>query len=231
MTIPILFDMDGIILEGPRTEPQVYADAADAALSDFGVSPTPEQRRDLRRHGTDAVERRCAELEIDPDSFWKRKERYASEGTHERLRTGQRGRYDDTDVLADLAERTTIGLVTNNRHQTAEFVADYYDFAFDVVRGRDPTFAGYHRRKPDPYYIEDALASLELDSGDTNNGRRGLYVGDFEKDVTAGTAADLDTVFVRRDHNRGLERPADATYELESLSELPDILEELAAAD
>lgn len=230
MTAPILFDMDGIILDGPRTDPQVYADAADDALAELGASPTQAQRRDLRQHGTELVADRCTELGIDPDRFWELKERYASEGTHDRLRSGDRACYDDTDVLAALADRTTIGLVTNNRHRTAEFVADHFGFEFGVVRGRDPTFEGYHRRKPDPYYIEDALAELGLRAdGERKRKGHGLYVGDFEKDVTAGTAAGLETAFVRRQHNRGLERPADATYELESLTELPGVLDELEA--
>ncbi|ELY98786.1 HAD family hydrolase [Natrialba asiatica] len=222
MPLPILFDMDGIILEGPRTSPQVYADAVDDALAELDAIPSPAQRRELRRHDTTHLSEHCTTLGIDPDRFWALAERYASDGTHDRLRSGDRGRYDDTIVLDELAERTTLGLVTNNRHQTAEFVADHFEFEFDVIRGRDPTIDGYRRRKPNPYYIEDALATLGIDDDP-----RGLYVGDFEKDVIAGTAAGLETAFVRRQHNRELDRPADATYKLESLTELSTLLDEL----
>ncbi|WP_408957307.1 HAD family hydrolase [Natrinema sp. 74] len=217
MTPPVVFDMDGIILEGARTHPQVYADAADAALADLGAEPTSSQRRDFRRHEHDLIREHCDDLEIDLSQFWELKETYASEGTHDRLRTGERETYDDVEAIHDLGERTTIGLVTNNRHETAAFVADHFGFDFEVVRGRDPTFEGYERRKPDPYYIEDALSEL----GTSN----GIYVGDSPKDVTAGDAAGLETAFVRRPHNRDLERPADATYDLESLWELLDIIE------
>lgn len=218
--VPILFDMDGVILEGPRTDSQVYDDAADAALATLDADPTPAQRRTLRRHDVDGVVAACTELGIDPDRFWRVKEHYASAGTHDRIRSGERALYDDVDAIADLAERTSIGLVTNNRHETAEFVADYlkteFGTTFDVVRGRDPTLEGYRRRKPDPYYLERALAELDVDEG--------VYVGDFPKDVTAGTAAGLETAFLRRPHNRGLECPANATNELESLSELGDVV-------
>ncbi|MFC4544249.1 HAD family hydrolase [Halosolutus amylolyticus] len=214
---PVLFDMDGVILEGPRTDPQVYDDAADAALADLGADPTPAQRRSLRQHDLEGVEATCTDLGIDSDRFWRLKEHYASVGTHERIRSGDRGLYD-VDAIADLGGRTTIGLVTNNRHETATFVADYleseFGVAFDVVRGREPTFEGYRRRKPDPYYLERALGDLGVEGG--------LYIGDFPKDVTAGTAAGLETALLRRPHNRGLERPADATYELESLAALLD---------
>ncbi|EMA45270.1 HAD family hydrolase [Halobiforma nitratireducens] len=234
MTDPILFDMDGIILDGRRTAPAVYANAADAAIAELGLEPdtdlTSAQQETFRHGGPDAIIDCCEELGIDPDRFWKLKEQYASRGTHERLRTGERGTYPDIDVIRDLSDRLTIGLVSNNRHQTAAFVADYYDFSFDIVRGRDPTLEGYRRRKPEPYYIEDALSKLETEHaaetviGD-GGGSTGLYVGDSPKDVVAGTAAGLETAFVRRPHNDALERPPDATYELESLSGLFDIVD------
>lgn len=211
----VLFDMDGVILEGPRTHPQVYVDAADAALAEFDVDPTPSQRRDFRDHDHERIRRHCRDLGIDLAQFWKRKETHASSGTHDRLRSGERGTYDDIDAIHEIAERTTTGLVTNNRHETAEFVADYYGFDFDVVRGRDPTIEGYERRKPDPSYIEEALEAL----GVTN----GIYVGDSETDVTAGHAAGLETAFLRRPHNR--ERSVDATHDLTSLTELASLLE------
>ncbi len=220
MAAPILFDMDGVFLEGPRTAPQVYDEAADSALDTLNVDPTLAQRRMLRSHEIDAVVTECNRLGIDPDRFWALKETYASAGTHDRLRSGERGLYDDVDAIADLPSRTSIGLVTNNRHETALFVADYlrteFGAPFDVVRGRDPTFEGYRRRKPDPYYIDQALA--ELDATD------GIYVGDRHKDVAAGAAAGLETAFLRRPHNHDRECPTAATYELDSLSALTEIV-------
>ncbi|ELZ07705.1 haloacid dehalogenase [Natrialba aegyptia DSM 13077] len=70
MPLPILFDMDGIILEGPRTSPQVYADAVDAALAELDATPSPAQRRELQRHDTTHLSEHCTALGIDPDRFW-----------------------------------------------------------------------------------------------------------------------------------------------------------------
>ncbi|WP_425438171.1 HAD family hydrolase [Natronorubrum halalkaliphilum] len=204
--------MDGVILKGPGTDPQVYADAADAALADLGADPTPAQRAELRRHDLECVRDHCETLGIDPATFWALKDEHASATSHELIRSGERGLYDDIDAITELAERTTVGLVTNNRHATAEFVADYLPVDFDVVRGRRPTFEDYERRKPNPHFIEDALATLGVSDG--------LYVGDSVKDVTAGHAAGLETAYLRRPHNREIECPPDATAECESLTEL-----------
>ncbi|TMT85476.1 HAD family hydrolase [Haloterrigena sp. H1] len=214
----VLFDMDGVLLEDPHTDPEVYADAADAALAELGAEPTPAQRRDFRTHAYERIRTHCEELGIDPARFWKLKEAHASSGTHDRLRSGERGIYEDVDAIRKLTDRTTTGLVTNNRHETAEFVAEFVGIDFDIVRGRDPTLAGYERRKPDPYYIEEALADLGVSDG--------LYVGDSPKDIVAGQAAGLETAFLRRSHNRERECPPNATYELESLPEVLSVIDE-----
>jgi len=214
----VLFDMDGVILEGPRTDPQVYADAADAALAELDAEPTPAQRRDFKNHDTERIRAYCEELEVDLARFWKLKETYASSGTHDRLRSGERGIYEDVGAIRELTDRTTTGLVTNNRHETAEFVAEFVGIDFDIVRGRDPTLEGYERRKPAPYYLEEALADLGVSDG--------LYVGDSPKDVVAGRAAGLETAFLRRSHNRERECPPNATYELESLAEVLSVIDE-----
>lgn len=223
MPTPVLFDMDGVILEGPGTDPQVYADAADDALADLGADPTPTQRADLRRHDLEHVRTHCEALGVDSARFWELKDAYASQRTHERVRSGDRGYYDDVDAIADLAERTTVGLVTNNRHATAEFVADSLDVEFDVVRGRHPTVESYRRRKPEPDFIEDALSELGVSDG--------LYVGDSTKDVTAARAAGLEAAFLRRPHNRDVDTPAGALAELESLTEIVPLLESLDDTD
>ncbi len=209
--------MDGVILEGPGTDPQVYADAADTALEDLGAEPTSDQRDDLRRHDLENVTTHCDTLGIDAAAFWKLKDEYASETTHDLIRSGERGLYDDIDAIGELADRTTVGLVTNNRHATAEFVADYVPIEFDVVRGRRPTFDDYRRRKPDPDFIDDALSELGVSDG--------LYVGDSRKDVTAGRAAGLEPIYLRRSHNRHVDRPTDAAAVVDSLAALSAVVE------
>lgn len=209
--------MDGVILEGPGTPPSVYDRAADTAIDALGLEPTERQRRDLRDHGYENVETACEALGADPTAFWRQKENEASRLAADRIRSGERGIYEDVDALEDLGEHATLALVSNNRHETAEFVADHLPASFAAARGRDPTAAGWRRRKPEPDYLLETLAELDVDDG--------LYVGDRGTDVIAAEKAGLEPAYLRRPHNADEPLPEGATYELETLAELVGVLE------
>lgn len=217
MTETVLFDMDGVLLEGTGTDPAVYAAAADDAISALGLEPTALQRRELRRHAIEPVLEYADDLGIEPDTFWASKDEHASRRSHERIKAGERQLYDDVDVVHTVAAETTLGLVSNNRHETVSFVVEYFDLPFEAVRGRTPTIEGSRRRKPDPYYIEQTLTDLDATDG--------IYVGDRETDVRGARAAGLEAAYVRRPHNEGETLPEGTSYELSSLEELPSILE------
>jgi HAD superfamily hydrolase (TIGR01549 family) len=215
---PILFDMDGVILQGRRTDPEIYVAAADRVIAEFDANPDPNQRAILRSHRCDEVVASvCAALDIEYEAFWRRKERHASDIANERLRAGERELYDGVSALETLAEERPLALVSNNRQQTASFVVEHFGLGdvFEVVRGRDPTPEGFHRRKPEPFYLEDALDSLGVSAG--------IYVGDREKDLRAASRAGLEGVFVRRDFNRDETPSPEPSAEITSLDELVDL--------
>ncbi len=217
MTETILLDMDGVVLEGPGTPQSVYDRAADAAAEELGLEPTDRQRRELRSHGYETVKSACSELGADPREFWRRKETGASRLAAERIRSGERGTYGDVAALESLAERATPALVSNNRHETARFVAEFLPVPFAAARGRRPTPEGFHRRKPDPHLLRDTLAELGIEAG--------LYVGDRETDVLAAEKVGLEAVYLRRSHNADVPLPEGAAYEIEGLDELDEVLE------
>jgi HAD superfamily hydrolase (TIGR01549 family) len=211
----VLFDMDGVILEGPRTHPDVYDRAADCAADALDLEPTVDQRETLRAYSYSAVETVCAAFGADPAEFWRRKEAEASRLTAERVRRGERAIYDDVDVLSALGERTTLALVSNNRDETARFVADYVSAPFEAARGRDPTAEGWKRRKPAPDYLLETMAALDVEEG--------VYVGDRETDVLAAERAGLEPAYLRRSHNADAPLPDGTRYELETLADLFDL--------
>lgn len=222
---PVLFDMDGVILKGRGTDPAVYAKAGEMALEALDVDPSVEQRsvfRDLVCDETlfDA----CSDRGIDVNEFWANKERYASELSHDRIRDGPRTTHDDTGILNSLCDEWTLGLVSNNRQETVEFVTTYFGFesVFSVVRGREPTIAGFHRRKPEPYYLTEALESL--------NSETGIYVGDREKDYLAATRAGMKFVHLDRPSFDNHDAISGAAVTVHSLRELPKVLPDVLPA-
>ncbi len=206
----ILFDMDGVVLEGRSTDPSVYADAADAALDRLGVEPTPDQRRTLRSHGYDGIERCCRSLGVEPSRFWRLREERADAIGREWILTGRRDTYDDVDSIRELPG--PLALVSNNRHGFVSLVAEHLGLPFEAVRGREPTPAGFRRQKPRPDYLLETMADLGVDGG--------RYVGDRRTDMIAAERAGLEGVYLRRPHNHGETLPPEASEEIDSLAAL-----------
>lgn len=219
---PVLFDMDGVILEGRGTDPVVYATAGEQALAALDIDPAGDQRAVFRDFvGDESLAEACRDLGIDVEVFWSNKERLASQLSHERLKRGSRGIHDDTAVLKQLCNEYILGLVSNNRQETVEFVTRYFGFesVFSVVRGRDPTLAGFNQRKPEPDYLLQALESLNSESG--------IYVGDREKDSIAASRAGMLFVHLDRPVFETHDDPSEAVATISSLAELPTVLSDL----
>lgn len=214
--------MDGVLLVGAATAPDVYRAAASDALAELGVEDPPDAQVEVLGESrySERMDEACAALGIDRDAWWEARERHASRRTNERLRAGDRRTYDDVGVVEELAGTVPLGLATNNRQATASYVASrLFDDAFDAVVGREPTVRGYRRRKPEPDLLAEAMALLDADGG--------LYVGDRESDLVAADRAGLVGVFLERPHNDRTELDVDPAFVLGSLSELPALLDRL----
>jgi HAD superfamily hydrolase (TIGR01549 family) len=210
----VLFDMDGVILEGWGTDDAVHGRALDDVLEERDLHVTGELRRRLERYEYDERFRAaCAELGVDPAALFRAREERSAKRSVARLAAGTRRLCRDVDAVGELAERVPVGLVSNNYQPTVEFVVDHFRLdAFSFARGRDLGPDGFRRRKPEPHYLNEALDALGAEGG--------LYVGDRATDVIAARRAGLDGVFLRRDHNAGLELDIEPAFEVESLREV-----------
>lgn len=218
----LLFDMDGVILEGYGTDPDVHTRALHDAVVDLDLDLDLEAPLEslsaLETHEyTETFAATCTELGLEPTEFYALREEYSAKRSIERIRNGARGLYDDVDVLDDLDRVSPVGLVSNNYDPTVSFVVEHFGLeAFSFVRGRDLGVEGFRRRKPEPYYIETALDALGLDNG--------IYVGDRETDLLAAQNAGLVPVLIRRSHNETLDPSIDRYLEIDSLEELLEYL-------
>lgn len=218
----VLFDMDGVILEGHGTDSIVHSRALDDVLRERGMEIGDDLRPALETYEyTEAFVSACETLGVDPAEFYTARERRSAKRSVERLAAGTRTLCPDAEALDRLSDHTTIGLVSNNYDPTVAFVVDHFRLdAFGFVRGRDLGPDGFRRRKPDPHYLEEALNSLDTSEG--------YYVGDRETDILAAKNAGLDSVFIRRDHNADVTLNVEPTVEINSLEEMIPIVTDIA---
>lgn len=212
----ILFDMDGVLLEGHGTDEIVHKRALDDALEERGLSVDTETRALLEGYEYDTeFALGCKRLGVDPIALFSLREQYGARRAIARLEGGERGLCPDVVVLPELAERHELGIVSNNYDSVVAFVVDHHDLdLFSHLRGRDTGVRGFYRGKPDPHYLLDAVSALGMTDG--------IYVGDRATDVVAATRAGLDGVFIRRSHNQDTPLPADAVAEIDSLADLAE---------
>lgn len=211
----VLFDNDGVIVEPTDRGP--LADAVQKAFREFDLAPDRDlveravaagagPRETLATAGVDAV---------DIEAFWGRREELASATQRRLISEGEKPLYDDVPAIGRF--EAALGMVSNNQNETVSFIVDYFDLAFfETVYGRDPSVAGARRKKPDPHYLERALADLGT--------RNALYVGDSEVDIEAAQRAGIDSAFLRRDHSADTDLSVEPTCEVADLHELVEIL-------
>ncbi|MEF8779921.1 MAG: HAD family hydrolase [Haloferacaceae archaeon] len=221
--VAIVFDMDGVLLQGAATDPEVYRAAARDAVAELGIEELPESEFEVLAEPrySERMAEACDALGIDRDAWWAARERHASRRTNERLREGVREPFGDVDIVEELAGRVPLGLASNNRQATVSFVAtQLFGDAFEAVVGREPTISGYRRRKPEPDLVTEALTRLDAEGG--------LYVGDREHDLIAAERAGVLGVFVDRPHNQErTDLDVDPPFVIDSLSELPRVLDRI----
>lgn len=208
----VIFDNDGVLVEPPAHETAV--EATREAFEEVGVRHPDRAHVDGIVHGT-TVERlreTCAAYDVDVETFWRARERLDEQSQFEKFESGSRTLYDDVRSITDLDQPR--GVVSNNHHSTVEFVLDFFDLrhAFDTYLGREKTVESLDLKKPNTYYLDQAVAELGAESA--------LYVGDSESDVRAAHRAGLDSAFVRRPHCRETTLSVTPTHEVDSLRDL-----------
>lgn len=216
----VLFDMDGVVLEGRGIDPAVHARALEDAMGDLDpeCELDPDVRDALESYEyTSTFEAACERIDVDPVELYRRREEHSARRVIDRIRRGERDVYADVDAIDRVRDRCVTGLVSNNYDPAVSFVVDHFGLdAFSFVRGRDPGVDGFFRRKPNPYYLNEAIEALDAAGG--------YYVGDRVTDLIAAERAGLLPVFLRRPHNEDVDPELETYVELQSLSELPDLL-------
>jgi phosphoglycolate phosphatase len=211
----VLFDNDGVLVKPPKLA--LLREATISAFEEFDVDPTDEHLNEVTHSATsDGFRRVCEAYGFDPETFWKARDSAASERQLREIRAGRTTTYDDVGTLSDFDR--PLGLVSSNQQATVEFMLDYFELGrhFETYYGRPPTVEGIRRKKPNPHFLELALADLGVEDA--------LFVGDSESDVVAAHNAGVDSAFIRRPHRAVYDLSVSPTYEIERLPEILGIL-------
>jgi HAD superfamily hydrolase (TIGR01549 family) len=211
----VVFDNDGVLVG--RTQFDVLREATEDTFTQFGIGdPDPDHVEDMIIGTTpDEVATVSDEYGFDPDRFWRTRDSTLSGAQQVEAREGRKTPYDDVHVLDGLD--VDMGVVSSNQQETVDFLLDHFDLAdtFDTAYGRENTVESLTLRKPNPHYLERALADLDAD--------RALYVGDNESDVRAAENAGIDSAFIRRPHRSDWELNVWPTWDIDELEDLHEI--------
>jgi len=212
----VVFDNDGVLVG--RTSFDVLEAATRDTFERFGVSdPDPDHVEDMTIGATpETVDVVCETYDFAPLKFWRERDRIVSEAQQAEARAGRKTPYDDIHTLADLD--VSMGIVSSNQQATVDFLLDHFELRhmFGTAYGREATIGSLTLRKPDPHYVEQALADLDADSA--------LFVGDNESDIRAAENAGIDSAFIRRPHRSDWELNVWPTWDIDSLDDLHEIV-------
>jgi len=211
----VVFDNDGVLVG--RTSYDVLHEAVQDTFAQFDITdPDPDHVEGVTVGTTpNEVADVCAEYGLDAPEFFAERDRMLSRAQQEEVRAGRKTLYDDLDTLRELD--VPMGIVSSNQQETVDFILDHFGVSdlFDTAYGREPTVESLRRCKPDPHYIDKALADIDADSV--------LFVGDNESDVRAAENAGIDSAFIRRPHRDDWYLNVWPTWDIDSLEDLHDI--------
>jgi len=211
----VIFDNDGVLVE--RTDFDVLREATRETFSEFGVTDLePDHVDDMTVGATPRqVDSICGTYDLEPETFWQARESALSRAQQVEVREGRKALYDDIDTLTDLD--AAMGIVSSNQQETVDFVLEHNEIShrFGAAYGREPTVESLDLRKPNPHYLERALADLDADSA--------LFVGDNESDIRAAERAGIDSAFIRRPHRTNWELNVWPTWDIDSLDDLHSV--------
>jgi HAD superfamily hydrolase (TIGR01549 family) len=213
----VIFDNDGVLLT--LTSRATHQAGTRRAFERVGVvDPDPDHLEAMRIGVTpDRLDAVCRHYDLDPEQFWTARDGAISAAQRAAIRAGEKRPYGDVRALDRL--EGPLGVVSSNQQATVDFAFDHFDLDryFETVRGRPPTVQSLHRKKPSPYYIDQALSDLGVTDA--------LYVGDSESDVQAAQRAGIDSAFVRRPHTVDTDLSVTPTYDVDGLAAVADLAE------
>ncbi|MCJ7429525.1 MAG: HAD family hydrolase [Candidatus Nanohaloarchaeota archaeon QJJ-5] len=208
----VIFDNDGVLIPPPGHD--MLETVVSEVLERFDIPPQRDTKEPLLAGEYDSLKALATRHGVAPGVLWRERERICHERQAQAMGTDDRTPYDDLDALEHIGNGRPLGIVSNNQHQTIELLVKHFGLSdtFDTWYGAEPTIKGLQRRKPNSYYLEQAIDDLDAS--------RPLYIGDSESDIRAAKAAGADVFFLRRQHRQNYHLSVTPDREIASLDEV-----------
>ncbi len=188
----MLFDLDGTLVKLPEMW-QHFDQLLIETLDEFGIPHPPQDTRKAIWHTGSNFESEIKSWGVeDYSSFIHRFDVLDFEQRKALIEDGEIQLFDDVDILENLAERFSLGLLTNTPPDIAwlEVKAFNLEGFFDdfVMLGT----VEQHIAKPEPDGFLRCLRNLQA------NPKEAVMVGDSSSDIIGGNRVGMITVLVDR---------------------------------
>ncbi len=211
----VIFDSDGVLVE--PTDQGLYSTALREAFEDHGIADPHEGHLDALRSVTrDDLDRICGAYDLDPEAFWRSRDRCASAVQRTAIADGRKPAYDDLDAVFTINRPCAI--VSNNQQRTIETVVETHGLGEVMTSyyGRQPTIEDIQRKKPHPHYVERALSDVGT--------RNALFVGDSNADLLAAERTGIDVAFVERPHRTNYQLVSEPDHTVTGLDGVAELV-------
>jgi len=214
----VVFDNDGVLTH--PTPLDVLQEATREGFAAVGVDdPDPEHVERMTMHVTpEDLRAASGAYGVDPERLWYERDLAFSRKQVADMEAGRKPLYEDYEAVRGLD--VPRGIVSTNQHRTIEEILDYHGIRgdFRAYYGREMEPASLRRKKPEPHYLDLALADLGVAP------ERALFVGDSQSDVEAAANAGADSAFVWREHRADYDLSVEPDHEVETLHDLRALL-------
>lgn len=213
----VIFDFDGVLLDSDRDDFKWANDVRMEKASELGyehdqevlmaifqVEKSAEKMRQFLSHH---------DIEVEDLKAW---EKHVEEEKIRLVKRGQLGLYPGTWELLEKID-VPKSLISNAYAEATDEIVKYLGLDEYLKFWKAPHLkdieAYVDEMKPNPDMLQEAMKKMSSE--------KALMVGDSKSDIDAAKNAGIDSVYI----NREGEKLSEATYNVESLGEIPKILD------
>lgn len=211
----VILDHDGVLVEPP--DRGTIRRVAKGAFRRLDLPPpSQEDMQMIGSHDGEKIKKLSQKYDVGGDQFFRSLEKHIIREQQREFRDEIRSSYDDIPILSEIDR--PLGIVSDNPPAVIACSIRSFgmDGLFDDVYGCQFSLQGLEHKKPNPSHLQAATSELRASNP--------LFVGDQICDSKAAANVDIDSAHLQRERQKH-DRKRPATYEINSLAQIPELLE------